>query len=173
MVANATASNRRSMPLESWNTLFQYLSVFAVVVALVSAIGVLLTGRRVTERQEVRIAEATSRSDEARRDASYAQFQQTVLIAVEDVERSLIRYAEEQLEQRTLSQAVTAGQRTVELASVLYDKGLVDFLTVLDAERTLRDVEDQLVLSETAVTLNVIALYKALGGGWNAHDLDV
>ncbi len=110
---------------------------------------------------------------EARRDASYAQFQQAVLIAVEDVERALIRYAEEQLEQRKLAQAVTAGQRTVELASVLYDKGLVDFLTVLDAERTLRDVEDQLILSETAVTINVIALYKALGGGWSAHDLDV
>lgn len=112
-------------------------------------------------------------ASEARRDASYAQFQHTVLIAVEDVERSLIRYAEEQLEQKSLSQAVTAGQRTVELASVLYDKGLVDFLTVLDAERTLRDVEDQLVLSETAVTLNVIALYKALGGGWNAQVPDV
>ena len=91
-----------------------------------------------------------------------------VLIALVDVERSLVEYAEEQLERRELQAAVHASTRTVQLASVLYEKGLSDFLTVLDAERTLRDVEDQLAESETSATVNVIRLYKALGGGWEA-----
>ena len=58
----------------------------------------------------------------------------------------------------------------MQLASVLYEKGLADFLTVLDAERTLRDVEDQLATSETDATVNVIRLFKALGGGWEAFE---
>ena len=93
-----------------------------------------------------------------------------VLIALEDVERSLVDYAEEQLERRELEAAVQASSRAVQLASVLYEKGLADFLTVLDAERTLRDVEDQLAASETDATVNVIRLFKALGGGWEPFE---
>ena len=113
---------------------------------------------------------------EARRDAAYQRFQQVVLTALEDVERSLVDYAEEQLERRELDDAVEASTRAVELASVLYEKGLADFLTVLDAERTLRDAEDLLAASETSVTVDVIRLYKALGGGWEvfeANDADM
>jgi NodT family efflux transporter outer membrane factor (OMF) lipoprotein len=109
-------------------------------------------------------------SAEARRDATYEQFKKTVLIALEDVERSLVNYAEEQLERRELEMAVESSTRAVKLASVLYEKGLSDFLTVLDAERTLRDVEDKLAASETAVSVNLIRLYKALGGGWEVFE---
>ena len=59
-----------------------------------------------------------------------------VLIALEDVERSQVDYAEEQLERRELEAAVQASARTAQLASILYEKGLADFLTVLDAERS-------------------------------------
>ena len=109
-------------------------------------------------------------ASEARRDAAYQRFRQAVLTALEDVERSLVDYAEEQLERRELVAAVQASTRAVRLASVLYEKGLSDFLTVLDAERTLRDVEDQLAASETDATVNVIRLYKALGGGWEVFE---
>lgn len=109
-------------------------------------------------------------ASEARRDAAYQRFRQVVLSALEDVERSLVDYAEEQLERRELEAAVQASTRAVQLASILYEKGLSDFLTVLDAERTLRDVEDQLAVSETSATVNVIRLYKALGGGWEAFE---
>ena len=57
---------------------------------------------------------------------------------MEDVERSLVDYAEEQLKRRELEQAVEASTRAVELCSTLFDEGLTDYLTVIDAERTLR-----------------------------------
>jgi len=107
---------------------------------------------------------------EARRDAAYQRFRQVVMTALEDVERSLVDYAEEQLERRELERAVLASTRAAELATALYDEGLTDLLTVIDAERTLRDVEDQLAASETAAALEMIRLYKALGGGWEVFE---
>jgi len=60
-------------------------------------------------------------------------------------------------------------RRALELANELYTKGLGDFLRVLDAERSLYQVEDELVDSQRGVTQNLVALYKALGGGWEAE----
>lgn len=105
----------------------------------------------------------------AQRERAYARFQQAVLIALEDVETSLIDYAEEQLQRQELAAATKASSRSVELAKILYDKGLDDFLTVLDAERTLTELEDRLVQSETGAVVRLIALYKALGGGWQRY----
>ena len=56
----------------------------------------------------------------------------------------------------------------MELAQVQYRAGLTDFLSVLDAQRELYSTEEQLAQSQTAVTTNLIALYKALGGGWKS-----
>ena len=61
---------------------------------------------------------------------------------------------------------MAANRRAVEIANDLYAKGLGDFLRVLDAERSLYQTEDQLVDSQRALTANLVALYKALGGGW-------
>jgi len=61
---------------------------------------------------------------------------------------------------------VDAGQLAVRLSQELYTRGLQDFLTVLDSQRALYATEDQLVQSEQTVAANLIALYKALGGGW-------
>jgi outer membrane protein TolC len=55
----------------------------------------------------------------------------------------------------------------VDLATEQYKAGLTDFLSVLDAQRELYADEDQAVQSQTSVTTDVIALYRALGGGWN------
>jgi len=110
------------------------------------------------------------KATEARESAELARYKQTVLLALEEVESSLVRYAEQELERRSLSEAVEASQKAVDLAEVVYDKGLADFLTVLDAERTLTDFEDRLVRSETDLVINLISLYKALGGGWQAFE---
>jgi outer membrane protein TolC len=53
------------------------------------------------------------------------------------------------------------------LANQLYANGLTNFINVLDAERSLYQAQDQLVQSERAVSVNLISLYKTLGGGWN------
>lgn len=68
------------------------------------------------------------------------------------------------------SQSVQSTQCSVELARVLYKRGLTDFLSVLDAEGRLTAIEDRLVVSETAAVTSLIRLYKSLGGGWQPFD---
>ncbi len=53
---------------------------------------------------------------------------------------------------------------------MLYSRGLSDYLVVLDAQRTLNDVEDRLAVSETAVATGLVRIYKALGGGWEEFE---
>jgi len=97
-------------------------------------------------------------------------YEQTVLTAFEDVENSLVAYANEQNRRRSLAEAVTASQKSLDLATRLYASGLTDFLHVLDAERSLYQAEDALVQSDRTVSTNLIALYKSLGGGWETLD---
>jgi len=94
------------------------------------------------------------------------QYEATILTALEEVENSLVAYAEEQERRDTLTEATQAAQRAAELARDQYTTGLIDFQTVLDAERSVLSFQDQLAQSKGQVTSNVIALYKALGGGW-------
>lgn len=107
---------------------------------------------------------------EAGRDGALLAYRQALLLALEDVEGALVAYAEAELARERLAEAVQASERSVELSRVLYRKGLTDFLTVLDAERTLTDVEDRLIAGETEVVSRVVALYKALGGGWEVFE---
>jgi NodT family efflux transporter outer membrane factor (OMF) lipoprotein len=94
------------------------------------------------------------------------QYEATVLTALEEVENALVAYAEEQRRRQSLGQATQAASRAVELAEVQYGAGLIDFLRVLEAQRSLLSLQDQLAQSEGTVTSNVVRLYKALGGGW-------
>ncbi len=107
----------------------------------------------------------------ARRDEALARFRQAVLTAMEDVESSLVGYAQHQVERERLAQSVESQTKAVELARERFDTGIRDFLTVLDAERQLRDVENSLAMSETQVLVNLVSLYKALGGGWQQTDV--
>lgn len=94
------------------------------------------------------------------------QYESTVLTALEEVENALVAYGEEQNRRQALSEATDAAQLAAELARNQYASGLIDFQSVLDAERSLRTFQDQLVQSRGQVTSNLISLYKALGGGW-------
>lgn len=93
-------------------------------------------------------------------------YQKTVLIALKDVETALVAYAKEQEHRMILSEAVTQNRKAVELSLKLYTGGRIDFLNVLNAQRSLFLSEDALVQSVRSVSGNLIALYKALGGGW-------
>lgn len=95
-----------------------------------------------------------------------ARYEKTVLLALEETENALVNYSREQVRRESLSTSAAANRRAVELANELYSKGLVDFLNVLEAQRALYVSEDQLVQSERAVSANMVAVYKALGGGW-------
>jgi len=81
---------------------------------------------------------------------------------------ALVAYGDEQARRFRLAEAVEASQLGLRLSRELYVRGLVDFLTVLDNERSVYAVEDQLVQSDRTLVVSLVALYKALGGGWEA-----
>jgi NodT family efflux transporter outer membrane factor (OMF) lipoprotein len=103
----------------------------------------------------------------ARQEQALANYEKTVLGSFEDVENALVSYAKEQVRRRSLEEAVHQSQESLRLANQLYANGLTNFINVLDAERSLYQAQDQLVQSERAVSVNLISLYKTLGGGWN------
>ncbi len=103
--------------------------------------------------------------NEQQKQASDA-YQQTVLTALKDVEDSLASYRTEQLRHQALVDAATAAHQAVDLAKQQYDQGITDFLTVLDAERAEFGTQDSVAQSERNISTDLIALYKALGGGW-------
>ena len=100
-------------------------------------------------------------------------YEATVLSALEEVENTLVSYAEEQQRRDNLRNAIQAAQKAVDLAQHKYQAGLTDFSNVLDAQRSLLSFEDQLAQSDGAVTSNLVRLYKALGGGWTSLTPDV
>ncbi len=104
--------------------------------------------------------------EDARLEQTVVRYENSVLTALEEVENSLVSYAREQVRKQSLQESVEASQRAVDLAETLYVRGLTDFQNVLDAQRSLFNQQDQLAASEGQVTLNLITLYKALGGGW-------
>ena len=103
-------------------------------------------------------------------DAALAEHRQTVLQALEEVESNLVRYAQEQIRRRTLTAAAADARKAQSLARDLYERGLKDIVNVLEAQRALSEAEEALITSETAAMTDLIALYKALGGGWSALD---
>ncbi|HEX5022399.1 MAG TPA: efflux transporter outer membrane subunit [Candidatus Binatia bacterium] len=96
------------------------------------------------------------------------RYEAALLVALEEVENSLVAYAEEQDRSGALTQATQAAEGAAELAREQYASGLIDFQTVLDAERSVLSLQEQLAQSRGQVAANVISLYKALGGGWTS-----
>jgi NodT family efflux transporter outer membrane factor (OMF) lipoprotein len=106
------------------------------------------------------------RVQEALRDQAFITYQKTVLIALQDVENALIAFDKEWQHYKALNEAVVANRKAVDLSMQLYTQGQTDFLNVLDAQRSLYTSEDALVQSTRNTATDLIALYKALGGGW-------
>jgi len=77
----------------------------------------------------------------------------------------MVAYAKEQTRHDSLAQAVTTSQNSLDLAQRLYTNGLTDLVNVLEAERSLHQAQDQMVQSERTISVNLISLYKSLGGG--------
>lgn len=96
-------------------------------------------------------------------------YQQTVLVALREVEDALVAVTKEEEHRRALQEAVIANRKVVELALRLYTAGETDFLAVVVAQRSLYAAEDALAQSSGTVATELIALYKALGGGWEVE----
>jgi NodT family efflux transporter outer membrane factor (OMF) lipoprotein len=93
-------------------------------------------------------------------------YRRTVLLAVEEVDDAIANYTADREEVARLGEAVAASQRSVHLANQRYDRGLTDFLNVLDAQRQLYDLQDQYALAQESSVMQYVTLYQALGGGW-------
>ncbi|MCD6533287.1 MAG: efflux transporter outer membrane subunit [Deltaproteobacteria bacterium] len=102
----------------------------------------------------------------ALQEQALTEYELTVLQAQEEIENVLVAYANQQRRYQSLLAATKAALKADQLAQDQYQVGLVDFNNVLDAQRSLLLLQDQLTLSEGAVTTNLVRLYKALGGGW-------
>jgi NodT family efflux transporter outer membrane factor (OMF) lipoprotein len=105
----------------------------------------------------------------AREEQSLIRYEQAVLTSLEEVDNALVSCGKEQEHHQALVQSEVANRRAVELADERYRSGLVDFLNVLDTQRALLDVQDELARSERTMDQNLVRLYKALGGGWEGE----
>ena len=101
------------------------------------------------------------------------QYKSLLLSAVEEVESALSSCFYQQIKNESLKKACDAAQRAYELAKMQYSSGLVDFQVLLEAQRTLLSLQDQVTQSEGQVSINYITLYKALGGGWSSLTTDL
>jgi NodT family efflux transporter outer membrane factor (OMF) lipoprotein len=103
----------------------------------------------------------------ARADRLHAAYEKTLLTAIQEAHTALVNYANHQDRLQFLHPAVDADRTSLELARQQYAQGLVDFLTVLDAQRNLLTSQDALARSDQTVSANLVTLYKVLGGGWD------
>ncbi len=94
------------------------------------------------------------------------QYRSTILKALQEVEDALATYATDQERQVKLNAAYQQNQLALHLTQQRYEHGLVTFLEVLDAERTVLSSQNDLAQSASLSVTDVVALYKALGGGW-------
>ncbi len=100
---------------------------------------------------------------------SLANYRKTILTAVAQVDSSLDAYEAQQYRMEKLSDAMVAGQRAVDLATARYNRGLTDFLNVVDAERQFYDLQEQYAEAQVSQGEQFVQLYKSLGGGWQDY----
>jgi len=106
----------------------------------------------------------------ARTDGALARYEQSVLRALEDTEGALITYSRAIEREAALQEAAHASGVAAQLADVRYEEGVSDFLLVLDAERTQLETDDRLAQSRADSATALVAVYKALGAGWQEID---
>lgn len=103
---------------------------------------------------------------DARTQARIAEFEQQVLVALEETDNALQNFSREEERRIDLQRALNASNQAAFFARKRFEVGSSDFLTVLDAERSQLNVSAQLAQSDMQVLLNLVAVYKSLGGGW-------
>lgn len=108
----------------------------------------------------------------ARKDGALAAYEQTVLRALEDTENAFVRYGAALAQAESLVARQRAAERARDLAARQYEAGSSDSLVRLDAERSALAAARDVVAAETERNLALVAVYKALGGGWSTMASD-
>ncbi len=112
----------------------------------------------------------TVRLYDVRAQQAALSYQRTVLGALHEVENALASYAEDQQRRAWLDTTVLHDRDVLSLVRMRYQSGLANFIEVLDAERSMQQNQESLIDSATAVAVDLVGLYRALGGGWEAAD---
>ncbi|MFZ0133208.1 MAG: efflux transporter outer membrane subunit, partial [Desulfobacterales bacterium] len=110
------------------------------------------------------------RVEDARLQELVVNYKNTVLNAQREVEDAMVAFTRSKEEERFLEESVTAAQRSVEISLLQYREGLVDYQRVLDSQRFLATQEERLTDVSGQVSTNLVATYKALGGGWQIRE---
>ena len=110
------------------------------------------------------------RAEDARFQQLVVNYKNTVLNAQREVEDAMIAYTRSREEEQFLKESVDAGKRSVELSMIQYREGVIDYQRVLDSQRFLSSQWDRLTEVSGQVGTNLVATYKALGGGWQIRE---
>ncbi len=110
--------------------------------------------------------------EDARTEQALLRYEQTLLNALNQAENAFTTYIEQRIRFEALKRSVHAARRTLKLATGLYKEGLTDFQNVLDAQRSLFILENELAAGRGEAAVNLVRLYKALGGGWDPGETD-
>jgi outer membrane protein TolC len=110
------------------------------------------------------------RVQDARFQELVVNYQNTVLEAYREVEDAIVGFLRKQEEAELRADSVQALKRSVEIALLQYREGISDYQRVLDTQRGLTDEQDLLTATTGDIILNLIAMYKALGGGWQTGE---
>jgi outer membrane protein TolC len=109
------------------------------------------------------------RAQDARFQQAVLTYRDTVLRANEEVEDGIVSFLREQDRVGSLTVSTNAAARSVAIATQQYEKGTIDYQPLLDSERVLVQQQDTLAESRGLVGIHLVAIYKALGGGWQAQ----
>jgi outer membrane protein TolC len=107
---------------------------------------------------------ARLRAARAEADGALSAYQKAVLTALEDFENACVGYSTQETRLADVLEQAQASRRAEQLAEIQYREGSINFLVLLDAQRTLLQAEDELAQAETAANTGAVAVYKALGG---------
>lgn len=107
---------------------------------------------------------ARLRAAKANADGALASYQKSVLAALEDFQNACANYSAQQSRLASVIEQVSASRRAADLAAIQYREGSINFLVLLDAQRTMLQAEDELARAETDVNTGAVAVFKSLGG---------
>ena len=101
-------------------------------------------------------------------EAAVANYKSAVLVALQEVESSMVGYQQEQLRTKALRQSLQSLEHAVRLSTELYQSGNKDFLNVITAQHSKLETADTLAESHRLALTSLISVYKALEGGWDS-----
>jgi NodT family efflux transporter outer membrane factor (OMF) lipoprotein len=110
------------------------------------------------------------RAQDARFQEALVNYENTVIKAAQEVEDALIAFLKDQESAVNLQKSVASARRAVEIAIIRYREGAEDYQRVVDSQRFLLQEENRLAQTRSAIATHLIALYKALGGGWELRE---